>query len=69
LIVPTARPIEELLCWTCSQPQGAEVRHPLAQTGELSEAQRSPATGLPLSCCRIRSMAIVSSNDENVPFR
>jgi hypothetical protein len=65
----TARPIEELPCRQCPHPRGANVRHALAQTGELSEAQRSPATGLPMSCCRIRSMAVVSSNDENVAFR
>jgi hypothetical protein len=39
--------------------RAAEVRHQLGQTGALDEAQRSPTTGLPLGCCRIRLMAIV----------
>jgi len=67
--MPTARPIEELPCWTCSRPQAADIRHQLAQTGALDEAQRSPATGLPIGCCRIRSMVIVASDDVNVTFR
>jgi hypothetical protein len=38
--------------------------HGLAQIGALpDESQRSPASGLPLMCCRIRALPIVTSDD------
>jgi hypothetical protein len=51
--------VEDLPCWKCQTPQGAAVRHFIGQAGELDETQRSPASGLPLACCRVRSMPLV----------
>jgi hypothetical protein len=52
---------EDLPCWKCQTPQGADVRHFIGQ-GELDDTQRSP-NGLPFGCCRIRSMPIVAATD------
>jgi hypothetical protein len=55
--------LEDWPCWGCLDERGVELRHALAQTGELpNEAQRSPSTGLPLMCCRIRAVPIIMSN-------
>jgi hypothetical protein len=35
----------------------------LGQFGELDAARRSPVSGLPLDCCRIVSMPVLSSTD------
>jgi hypothetical protein len=43
----------------CTDPRGEDLRHALAQTGGIvDEKQCSPASGLPLGCCRIRSTLI-----------
>jgi hypothetical protein len=56
--------VEDWPCWSCLHERGVEIRAWLAQTGELpNEAQRSPTTGLPIGCCRIRSVPIVSPSD------
>jgi hypothetical protein len=63
-------PLEHWPCWGCLHERGVEIRHLLAQTGELpNETQRSPSTGLPITCCRIRSTPIIMSNDASVAFR
>jgi hypothetical protein len=54
------RTIEDLPCWRCTDPRGADLRHALAQTGGIiDEAQCSPISRLPLGCCRITTTAIV----------
>jgi len=50
--------IADLPCWKCQAPQAADVRHLLGQCGELEDMQRSPTSGLPIGCCRIRSSPI-----------
>src|SRR5262249_8115561 len=46
--------IEDLPCLHCDTERGAEIRYRLGQVGGLDEAQRSPVSGLPVDCCRIR---------------
>jgi hypothetical protein len=53
--------IADLPCWTCSKPQAVEVRHWLGQGGELDETRRMPTSGLPLTCCRVRSVPVPMS--------
>jgi hypothetical protein len=63
----TRRRIEAWPCWSCLSHAGAALHHQLAQTSELpSEAQRSPTSGLPIGCCRIRAVPIVTSDDASV---
>jgi len=57
----SVRSIEDLPCWRCTDPRGADLRHALAQTGGVvDEKQCSPSSGLQLGCCRIRSTLIMS---------
>jgi hypothetical protein len=56
----TVRTIEDLPCWRCEDPRGADLRHALAQTGGvIDERQCSPVSGLPFGCCRIQSSPIM----------
>jgi hypothetical protein len=54
-------------CLRCQSPQGADIRHALAQTGEetLDDKQLSP-TGRPLGCCRIRPVGAID-REQGVP--
>jgi hypothetical protein len=53
------RRIEDLPCWRCTDPRGADLRHALAQSGGvIDENQCSPVSHLPLGCCKIVSTAI-----------
>jgi hypothetical protein len=53
------RLVQDLPCWGCSDPRGADLRFALAQSGgAVDEKQCSPASGLPWGCCRIQSMPI-----------
>jgi hypothetical protein len=54
-------PIEDLPCWHCKTPQGADVRHRIGQGG-LDDGQRSPISGL-IGCCRIRSVPLEQHPD------
>jgi hypothetical protein len=55
----TVRTIEDLSCWPCTDPRGADLCHALAQAGGIiDENQCSPYSRLPLGCCRIRSAPI-----------
>jgi hypothetical protein len=55
----TVRTIEDLPCLHCTDPRGADIRHMLAQSGNIvDERQCSPYSGLPLNCCRISSTPI-----------
>jgi hypothetical protein len=55
------RRIEDLPCWQCTDPRGADLRHALAQTGGIvDEKQCSPVSRLPFGCCRISSTPITS---------
>jgi hypothetical protein len=55
----TERRIEDLPCWRCTDPRGADLRYALAQAGGvIDEQQCSPSSGLPFGCCRIRSTLI-----------
>jgi hypothetical protein len=56
--------IEDLPCLRCPSPQGADVRHCIGQFGGLEEAQCSPTTGLPIGCCRIRSVPLVQQESD-----
>ena len=57
----TVRTVDDLPCASCTDPRGAEIRHALAQTGNLvDELQLSPHSRLPVGCCRIRSMPVVT---------
>jgi hypothetical protein len=50
---------DKLPCWTCEKPVAADVRCYLGQCDEeIPEAQRSPYSGLPIGCCRIRTAPI-----------
>ena len=50
----TGRTIEDLPCWQCQDPRGADLRHALGQSGGIiDEVQCSPVSRLPLGCCRI----------------
>jgi hypothetical protein len=50
---------DKLPCWACKAPQAADIRCYLGQCGgEVAEANRSPFSGLPIGCCRIRSTSI-----------
>jgi hypothetical protein len=58
------RKIEDLPCWKCENPAGADLRRSLAQVGGIvDEAQCSPYTGLPIGCCRIRSAVVMQQAD------
>jgi hypothetical protein len=60
----TVRTIEDLPCWRCTDPRGADLRHALAQAGGVvDERQVSPVSGLPLGYCRIRSTPIHLQQD------
>jgi hypothetical protein len=60
----TERRIEDLPCWRCTDPRGADLRHMLAQAGGvIDENQCSPYSRLPLGCCRIRSTPIMLEKD------
>jgi hypothetical protein len=55
-----ALPIQELPCWTCASPQGDTIRWLVNQGGpDAFDQKRSPHSGLPFGCCRIRRGAIV----------
>jgi hypothetical protein len=54
-----ARWYDTLPCATCKQPQAAEVLGRCRQVAELSALQLSPS-GLPLSCCRVHSVGVVT---------
>jgi hypothetical protein len=52
----TVRTVEDLPCWRCTDPRGADLRHALAQSGGIiDENQCAPISRLPLGCCRIQS--------------
>jgi hypothetical protein len=60
----TVRRIEDLPCWQCTDPCGADLRHALAQTGGvIDEKQCSPYSRLPFGCCRISSTPISVQRD------
>jgi hypothetical protein len=43
------RRVEDLPCWQCQDPRGADLRHELAQAGGIvDENQCSPVSRLPL---------------------
>jgi hypothetical protein len=68
---PSARWYDSLPCATCKQPQAAEVLGLCGQVAELAALQTTPS-GLPLSCCRVRSvgvMSLPSSASPPVPAR
>jgi hypothetical protein len=50
--------MRDLPCWRCQNERARDVRAWLSQSDRLDIAQCSPVSGLPLSCCRIASMAI-----------
>jgi len=54
-------------CLRCRSPQGDDIRHALAQTGEetLDDKQLSP-TGRPLGCCRTRPVGAIN-REQGVP--
>jgi hypothetical protein len=55
----TVRTVEDLPCWRCTDPRGADLRYALAQSGGvIDEQQCSPYSRLPYGCCRIRSTLI-----------
>ena len=61
----TVREVEDLPCWRCQDPRGADIRHALAQTGGIvDERQCSPVSRLALGCCRIRSTPIMLSKGD-----
>jgi hypothetical protein len=60
----TVRRIEDLPCWRCQDPRGADLRHALTQSGGVvDEQQCSPTSRLPLGCCRIWSTPISLKRD------
>jgi hypothetical protein len=55
--------IEDLPCWQCTDPRGADLRFALAQAGGIiDEKQCSPYSKLPLGCCRISSTPIIGGS-------
>ena len=56
---PSARWYDTLPCATCKQPQAAEVLGRCRQVAELAAMQTAPS-GLPLSCCRVHSVGVMS---------
>jgi hypothetical protein len=55
---PSARWYDSLPCATCKQPQAAEVLGLCGQVAELAALQLSPS-GLPIACCKVRTVGIM----------
>jgi len=53
----------QLPCWTCDQPQAADVRAWLAGVSDEDiETQRSPS-GWPLLCCHVKVVGTVPASN------
>jgi hypothetical protein len=50
-----------LECMRCTSPAAVDVRHACAQVQELAELALSPS-GRPLACCKVRTMAQMTSD-------
>jgi hypothetical protein len=50
-----------LECMRCTSPQADDVRYACAQVQELAELATSPS-GRPLACCKVRTMAQMTSD-------
>jgi hypothetical protein len=48
----------DLPCWSCTRPQGEEVRHWLRSCSNDDLANCSSPGGLPLDCCRVRVVGV-----------
>jgi hypothetical protein len=62
----TVREVEDLPCWRCQDPRGADIRHALAQTGGIvDERQGSPVSRLPLGegLTRMREGTVLYRSD------
>jgi hypothetical protein len=56
---PSARWYDTLPCASCKQPQAADVLGLCGQYAELHAMQLSPS-GLPIGCCRIRTVGAMA---------
>jgi hypothetical protein len=51
-------------CWTCSAEQAQDVRAWLNACSDVNvENQRSPLSGWPLGCCRVKQVGVVRASD------
>src|SRR5262245_42325361 len=46
----------QLPCWTCERPQALDARAWLANCSDEDLEKRVSPSGLPLNCCRIRTV-------------
>src|SRR5215813_9886403 len=54
-------PIDEYLwlpCWSCTKPQASDVRVWLANCSDDDRANQRSPSGLPLCCCRVRTVGL-----------
>jgi len=59
-------PIEDRLhlpCWSCIKPQASDVRVWLANASDDDVANQRTPGGLPLSCCRVKTVSAFPLSD------
>src|SRR5262252_7930979 len=65
-----AMPIDEYLwlpCWSCTKPQASDVRVWLANSSHDDRANQRSPSGLPLSCCCVRTVGMSLTDAMHAP--
>ena len=63
-------PLDEYLwlpCWSCTKPQASDVRVWLANCSDDDRANQRSPSGLPLSCCRVRTVGVSLTDTMHAP--